>query len=163
MPCSRVNLTTLPQCSVKVSSLETCSKIPSILSVSTVSGSSPIKPKITALPVPWPLPVWPREPKSSALNSSIWVTSPESVRFCIKILPAFIGPTVCELDGPMPILNMSNTLIMIEVLLCLVYYFSLSAWDCSLCRLKHANLARVLWSVAAFFHANHAKSACVIL
>ena len=30
----------------------------------------------------------------------------------MNCLPAFIGPTVCELDGPMPILNISNTLIM---------------------------------------------------
>ncbi len=35
-----------------------------------------------------------------------------AIRSSVNCLPAFIGPTVWELEGPMPILKISNTLIM---------------------------------------------------
>ena len=59
-----------------------------------------------ALSVPWPLPVAPSEPNSSVAIRliSCWR------QFIAKRRAAFIGPTVCELDGPMPIRNSSSEL-----------------------------------------------------
>ncbi len=86
----------------------------SILSTSIRSGSSPHKPRITALPVPWPTPVCPREPNNSTVTLSMalnWALSLDNV--FTKSAAARMGPTVCELEGPIPILNISKTLIII--------------------------------------------------
>ncbi|CAM5693843.1 hypothetical protein SALBM217S_02647 [Streptomyces griseoloalbus] len=78
-------------------------------STSTVRGESPSRPSSTALGVPWPCPVAPRGPYSSARTETT-----ESSRSSLRsrranIRAARIGPTVCELDGPMPIENRSKT------------------------------------------------------
>ena len=39
-----------------------------------------------------------------------WSSTPSSSKPVAKVRAARIGPTVCELDGPMPIVNRSNTL-----------------------------------------------------
>jgi hypothetical protein len=44
---------------------------------------------------------------------AISLRRPVAARFSVNNLAARIGPTVCELDGPMPILNMSKALIII--------------------------------------------------
>ena len=50
--------------------LRISSSLVSMLSTSTTSGSSPSKPRITAFPVPWPIPVWPNDPNSSTFTLS---------------------------------------------------------------------------------------------
>ncbi len=81
--------------------------------VSTRSGTSPSSPSKIATSVPWPWPVWANEPYNStsrrAMRSkSAGIISNRNRR------AARIGPTVWELDGPMPILNMSNREIYME-------------------------------------------------
>src|SRR5476649_1750256 len=76
----------------------------------TSCGVSPIRPRITALSVAWPMPVSASEPYSAACTPTTSSKGPHSIR---KRRAATIGPTVWELDGPMPILNRSNTLIAI--------------------------------------------------
>src|ERR1051325_9489096 len=78
-------------------------------STSTVAGSSPSSPSSTALSLPCPLPVNPRLPNSSTLTLAVRVSSPSASRRSANRRAARIGPTVCELDGPIPILKMSNT------------------------------------------------------
>ena len=82
-----------------------------ICSGSITSGRSPIRPMITALSVPCPTPVADSEPyrrtSTRHTRSSIW----RSRKASTKSAPASIGPTVWELEGPMPILKRSNTLI----------------------------------------------------
>jgi hypothetical protein len=39
-----------------------------------------------------------------------WSSNPSSASPATNVRAARIGPTVCELDGPMPMLNKSNTL-----------------------------------------------------
>src|SRR5450830_102111 len=80
------------------------------VSVSTVSGCSPSRPRSTALSLPWPLPVAPREPYSSTLTQVVCGSSCSRRKPSTKRAAARIGPTVWELEGPMPILNRSNTL-----------------------------------------------------
>jgi len=41
----------------------------------------------------------------------------------MNFLAAIIGPTVCELDGPIPILKRSNTLIAMIIILKLSTWF----------------------------------------
>src|SRR5690349_1295258 len=79
------------------------------LSMSTVAGSSPSSPSSTALSLPWPLPVNPRLPNSSTLTLAVRASSSSACSRSAKHLAARIGPTVCELDGPIPILKISNT------------------------------------------------------
>ncbi|KKO62055.1 hypothetical protein VM94_04126 [Janthinobacterium sp. KBS0711] len=82
----------------------------SLLSTSsgaTSCGVSPIRPRMTALSVAWPTPVSASEPYRAASTPITWSSGPYSTR---KRRAATIGPTVWELDGPMPILNRSNTL-----------------------------------------------------
>jgi len=84
----------------------------SMIAGSMVSGDSPISPSSTALSVPWPTPVALREPNSSIvtrhrLARPAW---PSSAR--VKRSAARIGPTVCELEGPIPTLNKSKTLML---------------------------------------------------
>ena len=59
--------------------------------------------------LPWPCPVQASEPNSSTvIRAGDIVATASSSR---NIPAAIIGPTVCELDGPMPILNRSKALI----------------------------------------------------
>ncbi len=81
-----------------------------MLSVSTDSGCSPSSPSSTALSLPWPLPVAPSEPYSSTLRLAVAASSSSRCNPSAKRHAARMGPTVCELDGPMPILNRSKTL-----------------------------------------------------
>src|SRR5450830_1807867 len=86
----------------------------SLLSTSsggTPCGVSPIKPRITALSVAWPTPVSASEPYRAASTPTTSSNGPYSTR---KRRAATIGPTVWELDGPMPILKRSNTLMSIR-------------------------------------------------
>lgn len=59
--------------------------------------------------MPWPWPVAPREPKSSARIAVVWASRPSFLSRRANIPAARIGPTVWELDGPMPIENRSKT------------------------------------------------------
>ena len=61
--------------------------------------------------LPCPLPVAPSEPNSSTLMRAQAPLAPFATSAWANRLAATIGPTVCELDGPMPLLNRSNTLI----------------------------------------------------
>ncbi len=83
---------------------------PGMVAGSMRSGASPSRPSSTALSLPWPLPVAPSEPNSSARTAWTRSSRPSSPRPCAKRSAARIGPTVCELEGPMPILNRSKTL-----------------------------------------------------
>ena len=80
---------------------------------SIASGHSPISPMITALSLPWPMPVADSEPKSCTSTRRTCSSSPRSRKPCTNNAAARIGPTVWELEGPMPILNRSKTLIAI--------------------------------------------------
>src|SRR6185437_16211702 len=82
-------------------------------STSTVAGCSPSSPSNTALSLPCPGPVRPSEPYSATPTVATCGISPSSARPRANIPAAFIGPTVCELDGPMPTLNRSKTLMAI--------------------------------------------------
>src|SRR6185312_2469963 len=73
----------------------------------------PLSPRITALSEPWPFPVKAREPRSATSTEATFSTSPESASPLAKAPAAFIGPTVWDDDGPMPILNSSKTLIIV--------------------------------------------------
>ena len=84
---------------------------------SSSCGVSPIRPRITALSVAWPTPVSASEPYRCASTPTASSSMPLSSR---KRRAATIGPTVWELDGPMPILNKSNTLMSI---LCLLLFY----------------------------------------
>ena len=77
---------------------------------STVSGNSPSSPIKTALSVPCPIPVRASEPKSSVDKETESSKHPCCLAFSRKSRAAFIGPTVWELEGPMPILKSSKTL-----------------------------------------------------
>src|SRR5690349_13604980 len=82
---------------------------------STVSGCSPLSPSTTALTLPWPCPVAPSEPNSSTRSPAAAI--PSAASDSANMPAARIGPTVWELDGPMPILNRSNALIAMARLL----------------------------------------------
>lgn len=90
-------------------SARTCSTIGSAATGSTRCGSCPARPSTTAFTLPWPCPVAPSEPNSSTRTDAVRARSPEARSRPTKRDAARIGPTVCELDGPMPTLNMSNT------------------------------------------------------
>src|SRR6218665_1028634 len=79
-------------------------------STSMLSGSWPSRPSSTALSLPWPLPVEPREPYSLTSTRAQEASSPWCRRRSANRRAARIGPTVWELLGPMPILKVSNTL-----------------------------------------------------
>lgn len=79
--------------------------------VSTRSGSWPPNPSNTALPVPCPQPVAPSEPNSSIRTRSTRSSTPPAASAAANRSAASIGPTVCEEDGPMPILKTSKTLL----------------------------------------------------
>src|SRR6266849_5009622 len=95
---------TLPRCAM-------ASRRAGTASTSTVAGSSPSSPSRTALSLPCPGPVSPSEPYRATRTVATWGIRPSSRSPRPNIPAAFIGPTVCELDGPMPTLNRSKTLI----------------------------------------------------
>ena len=78
------------------------------LAVSTVSGRSPSRPRITARSLPCPCPVAPSEPNSSARTRATWLEQPVVASPVANVRAARIGPTVCEDDGPMPMVNRSK-------------------------------------------------------
>ncbi|MNN38014.1 hypothetical protein D3C81_1519880 [compost metagenome] len=59
----------------------------------------------------WPTPVADREPNNRTSTRVTRASSPCSRRTWANIAAARMGPTVWELDGPMPILKRSKTLI----------------------------------------------------
>ncbi len=73
-----------------------------------------------AFTLPWPCPVAPSEPNSSALIPATRSTTPTAASEAANMPAARIGPTVCELDGPMPILKSSKALIVTSGLLPLI-------------------------------------------
>jgi hypothetical protein len=68
------------------------------------------------LSLPCPFPVRPSEPYSDTRTVRTGGIRPSSQRPWANILAAFIGPTVCELDGPIPTLNKSKTLMAMAAL-----------------------------------------------
>jgi hypothetical protein len=76
----------------------------SVVSGSTRSGFSPSRPSTTAFTVPCPWPVTPNEPNISARTAVVRASSPSAARRVTNVFAARMGPTVCELDGPMPTL-----------------------------------------------------------
>ena len=76
---------------------------------SKVTGSSPQSPRITAISVPWPLPVFAREPYNNTRTAITEDICPLTNKFSPNRCAARQGPSVCELDGPTPTLNISNT------------------------------------------------------
>src|SRR5580692_1486300 len=83
--------------------------VESISPVSNVTGSSPARPSWIAISVPCPLPVLASEPYSSALTCRR-PASPFRARMeSVNRWAARQGPSVCELEGPIPILKMSLT------------------------------------------------------
>src|SRR4029077_14747530 len=99
---------TVPRCLM-------ASSRPGTASTSTVAGCSPSSPSSTALSLPCPGPVRPSEPYRATRTVATCGIKPSSARLRANIPAAFIGPTVCELDGPMPTLNRSKTLIVMAV------------------------------------------------
>ena len=70
----------------------------------------PSRPSSTALSLPWPLPVAPSEPYSSRARAPRAPARRRAPGAARTARAARIGPTVCELLGPMPILKRSKTL-----------------------------------------------------
>jgi hypothetical protein len=64
-----------------------------------------LSPSRTALSLPCPGPVRPSEPYRATRTVATCGSRPSSRKPLANIPAAFIGPTVCELDGPMPTLN----------------------------------------------------------
>ena len=87
---------------------------PGIVATSTYSGRSPSRPSITAFGVPCPRPVAPREPYISARTRTTSRNTPASLKARTNIAAARMGPTVWELEGPIPILKRSNVLMAIR-------------------------------------------------
>ena len=75
-------------------------------------ASRPERPRTTALSVAWPRPVKASEPSSVTSTLATRASAPARARPAAKAAAAFIGPTVCDDDGPTPILKSSKTLIM---------------------------------------------------
>jgi hypothetical protein len=66
---------------------------------------------MTAVSVPCPIPVHASEPNNSMVRRADFPLNPSIRNSSTKRRAAIIGPTVCELDGPIPILNKSSALI----------------------------------------------------
>src|SRR4051794_9818086 len=77
---------------------------------SIASGVSPSRPMSTARSVPCPLPVRASEPKSSTRTRPVRSSRPSCSRRSANRRAARIGPTVWELEGPMPMVKRSKTL-----------------------------------------------------
>ena len=101
----------------KVLVATTPAKIKPAASGSTLSGASPASPSTTALSVACPRPVQASEPNRVTTTRAVRSRSPCAASASAKALAAFIGPTLCEDDGPSPILKSSNTPIRIVRLL----------------------------------------------
>src|SRR5487761_2249669 len=87
------------------------SSVAGMASGSTWSGHVPSKPSSSALSLPWPRPVSASEPNSSHCTRATSPSTPfSSSQRLTKRAAAGNGPTVCEDDGPMPILNRSKVL-----------------------------------------------------
>ncbi len=72
-------------------------------------GASPSRPSSTALSVPWPMPVGAERAEQLGPDRADPIEQAVGLEpHGRKTSAARIGPTVCELDGPMPILNRSN-------------------------------------------------------
>ena len=86
-----------------------------MLAGSTFSGSSPDSPSSIARSVWWPCPVSASDPNSSTRTRGTLrrqvMPHPRSCRSSPNRRAARIGPTVCELDGPIPILKISKMLV----------------------------------------------------
>src|ERR1700678_4100089 len=65
---------------------------------------------MTALSVAWPLPVKASEPRSATSTEATRPSAPVAESPPANAAAAFIGPTVCDDDGPIPILKSSKTL-----------------------------------------------------
>ena len=59
--------------------------------------------------VPWPCPVAASEPYRSTRSEATSASFPEALSSSAKTAAARIGPTVWELDGPMPMEKRSKT------------------------------------------------------
>src|SRR5262249_15876957 len=79
------------------------------------SGRYPSRPSSTAGSVPWPRPVAASEPYSSTRTSATRASTPTASSSSTKFAAARMGPTGCELDGPMPTLKSAKTLMVTEV------------------------------------------------
>ena len=66
--------------------------------------------KVTSVRPDCPWPVAPSDPKSSDRTLATCFSRPSSRSRSAKSAAARMGPTVCELDGPMPIEKRSKTL-----------------------------------------------------
>ncbi|MNV64204.1 hypothetical protein D3C71_1568350 [compost metagenome] len=60
--------------------------------------------------MPWPTPVAESEPNSSTVRRWTAASPTVACSWQANCRAAIMGPTVCELEGPMPILNRSKTL-----------------------------------------------------
>ena len=71
-----------------------------------------------ALSVPWPFPVRANEPYNSVFKNDVYKGERRFFYFksLRKAFAAFIGPTVWELEGPIPILSNSKALIDITII-----------------------------------------------
>ncbi len=76
-----------------------------ISSMTTSCGLFPASPMMMATSVAWPLPVSDNDPYRLTTIWLVAVNKPLLSSRSIKLFPAFIGPTVCELEGPIPILK----------------------------------------------------------
>ena len=79
---------------------------------------------MTALSLPWPLPVAPSDPYKSVLMPVQASARMSLLReaYSTNCAAARIGPTVCELEGPIPIENKSKTLMAMVVLRFLIIF-----------------------------------------
>src|SRR5689334_5375723 len=110
MSSSIENATAWSPASRRTRSTYTSATRGSATSGSTRSGCSPSRPSTTALTVPCPCPVAPSEPNISARTLAVRLSNPLPASRDTNACAARIGPTVCELDGPIPTLNRSKTL-----------------------------------------------------
>ena len=85
--------------------------------VSIIFGSAPLIPITTAKSVPCPLPVLAKEPYNLICIFSTFCKSFRSSIWFKQCNAASQGPKVWELDGPTPILNISNTDINFSIIL----------------------------------------------
>ena len=74
-----------------------------------VTGSSFIKPIKTAISVPCPFPVLAKEPYNKTVTALTVAKGYCLLKLSKQRRAARQGPSVCELEGPTPILNISNT------------------------------------------------------
>ena len=68
-----------------------------------------------AFVVPCPTPVAPSEPNSDTRIRAVEFSRPDSVSSPANRRAARIGPTVCELDGPTPMVKRSSAVRMLTM------------------------------------------------